>query len=162
MRFLWDNSLGPRTQNAYGTGYRAFMTFLCMYGLTQVDGTIPLTEDILIYFVAHCFKYLNLRYCTIKTYLCGIRHYYLRTSSSILTEPEKLIRLKSILQSVKRLHSAPTRTRLPVTFDILRQMCASLKQVSAYTIYRLINGLCLYLCLFRVSPMQRIHCADSS
>jgi hypothetical protein len=40
----------------------------------------PISEDILIYIVAHCFKNLKLLHTTITLYLCGIRFHYVKSN----------------------------------------------------------------------------------
>jgi hypothetical protein len=42
----------------------------------------PISEDILIFFVAHCFDTLKLQHSTIKLYLCGIRYQYMKWNST--------------------------------------------------------------------------------
>ena len=37
-----------------------------------------ISKEILIFFVAHCFSFLQLKYSTIKTYLAGIRFTYIK------------------------------------------------------------------------------------
>jgi hypothetical protein len=38
----------------------------------------PLSEDSLIHYATHCHKHLNLKYSTIKLYICGIRYKFLQ------------------------------------------------------------------------------------
>ena len=86
----------------------------------------PISEEILIYFVAYCFRHLNLQYSTIKLYVCGIRYKYLQSNvQSPFEKPDQsnLKKLALVLKSVKRLQGAMPRIRLPITFDILEKIC---------------------------------------
>ncbi|KAL5004611.1 hypothetical protein ScPMuIL_018067, partial [Solemya velum] len=68
-------------------------------------GLPPISEDILIYFVAHCFQILHIQYSTIKLYLCGLRFHYRRQGQNPLVTQAglPLPRLASILQGIKKL-----------------------------------------------------------
>jgi hypothetical protein len=98
----------------------------------------PISEEILIYFVAYCFRHINLQYSTIKLYLCGIHYKYVQSNvqspfekpdqsnlkkldQSNLKKPDQsnLKKLALILKYAKRLQGALPRIRLPITFDIL-------------------------------------------
>lgn len=101
-----------------------------MYNLTTPVEPWRISEDILIYFVSHCYSVLKLRYSTIKSYLCGIRFNALRTGqpNPLLTSVGHTYeRLQTILRAVKKEQGLPTLKRLPVTIDILRRMCAALQ-----------------------------------
>ena len=77
---LWTHAIASNTRALYNTGYSHFERFLLLNGANiSLHKFPPVTEDILIYFVAHCFKVLLLKYTTIKLYLCGIRHVYLKS-----------------------------------------------------------------------------------
>ncbi|XP_021363825.1 uncharacterized protein LOC110457051 [Mizuhopecten yessoensis] len=94
-------------------------------------GLPPISEDILIYFVTHFFKFLNLQHSTIKLYLNGIRFKYLQQnvpSPLDSLESKPLPRLALILKSIKRDQGSNTTTRLPITGDILHKMCAFLRR----------------------------------
>ncbi|CAG2220834.1 unnamed protein product [Mytilus edulis] len=69
---LWNSATANTTRTVYDTGFRKFETFMLLNGF-QFSSLPPISEDILIYFIAHCFKILSLQYSTIKLYLCGIR-----------------------------------------------------------------------------------------
>jgi len=38
----------------------------------------PISEEILMFFVAHCSEHLHLKAATIKVYLAGIRNHYVQ------------------------------------------------------------------------------------
>jgi hypothetical protein len=71
---LWQNVLSARTYQTYNVRYRTYTSCLASNGVIWIGKRMPPTsEDILIYFVVHCFKNLKLLHTTIKLYLCGIR-----------------------------------------------------------------------------------------
>ena len=64
------------------------------------------SEDILIYFVAHCFKNLKLLHTTIKLYLCGIRFHYVKSNCEHpfdSAHESTILRLNMIMRAVKRI-----------------------------------------------------------
>lgn len=135
---LWSFSISDRTKVAYETGYNHFLNFLLLNGVILVEGKPCLvTEDVLIYFVAHCFKNLKLQYSTIKLYLSGIRYQCIQNNidSPFQYSSNSMEKISMFLNSVKRLQKPVTRNRLPITFDILQQICRKLKEgiFSAFT-----------------------------
>lgn len=64
------------------------------------DKLSVINEDILVYFVSHCQHMLKLRYETIKTYLVGVRFFYLKDSQCLVFKD--LERLNCVLRSVKK------------------------------------------------------------
>ena len=78
---LWNRSLSHTTtvqdsitRTVYEAGFRAFAWFSDLYPSGSLSPTHPaVTEKILIYFVAHCFSFLQLKHSTIKTYLAGMQ-----------------------------------------------------------------------------------------
>jgi hypothetical protein len=93
-------------------------------------GSMPLiSEDILIYFVAHCHSVLKLKYPTIKLYICGIRFHYLQAGvlNPFSTRTgSQLVRLHSVLNGVKRQTTTARKPRYPITFPVLSKMCDKL------------------------------------
>lgn len=68
-----------------------------------------------MYFVTYCQKILNFKHQTIKLYLAGIRHYYIRLEGF-----DPLANLK--------------QERLPITSAVLRELCSILsKGVFSYS-----------------------------
>ena len=127
---LWSHAISSRTKIVYNVGYDHFQNFLLLHGIQVGNILPPISEDILIYFVAYCFNSLKLQYSTIKLYLCGIRYMYLRFNSCNPFETndnKSLPRLSLILKSVKRIQGLHVRTRLPITFDILEKICYKLR-----------------------------------
>ena len=127
--YLWSEAVSYGTKQAYNTGMRCFRTFLALNNLS-VNGSVPvIDENMLILFVAHCFSVLNLKYCTIKLYLNGIRFHYLQLGieNPLCRTNPNLERLHTILRAIKRTQGSAVCHRLPITFDILHNMCNALR-----------------------------------
>ena len=76
---LWNSALSSRTLSAHETGLQSFKTFLIMINLVSTMESLPVvSEDIVMLYIAHCYKTLKLSYTTIQLYLCGIRFAYLK------------------------------------------------------------------------------------
>jgi len=132
VEHLWTHAVADRTRSLYNIGFSHFERFLLLNNFNYSSHFLPpVSEDILIYFIAHCFKVLKLKHTTIKLYLCGIRHVYLKSGCHNPLETtggNMLPRLTLILNSVKRLQGSHTRTRLPITFPVLNQICQRLRK----------------------------------
>lgn len=124
------SSISDGTRAAYDSGFEAFRSFLLYYSFACDLSNLPnISEDVLVYFVTYCFRRLNLSPSTIKLYLCGIRFKYVQSGhhnplESIDGKP--LERLKLICNAMKREAGKPIPTRLPITFNILCNMCTRL------------------------------------
>jgi hypothetical protein len=83
-------------------------------------------------FIAFCETQKHLRYSTIKSYLCSIRFFYLQKGGFNPLEKffgKPLPNLRIVLMGLKKKHSNfPKRVRLPITFDILHNMCTLLRK----------------------------------
>jgi hypothetical protein len=133
VQTLWTAAVGAGTRRVYNTGFGTLSRFLIMSGMATVCGLQfpPLCEEVLIFFVAHCFDVLKLSYATIKMYLYGIRHAYIGAGhGNPLCDKygQPLHKLHLILKGVKKTQHRRIKPRLPVTFDILFEMCSLLKQ----------------------------------
>jgi hypothetical protein len=65
----------------------------------------PLSEDSLIHYATHCHKHLNLKYSTIKLYICGIRYKFLQFEIPNLFSnccSSKMFRLEAIYKGIKK------------------------------------------------------------
>lgn len=123
---LWDSCLSNNTKAAYQTGLHCFLTFLTMSGVIMKSGILPkLTEDVLIYFVTHCHTSLKLKWTTIKLYLAGIRYHYIKSGGS--NPLIAMDRLQYIIRGIKRTQNQSVRRRLPITIQLLHQICGVLK-----------------------------------
>lgn len=130
VSLLWDCALSSRTIAAYETGLNSFKTFLLMNNIMSSVQCLPtVSEDVIILYIAHCFKTLKLRYTTIKLYLCGIRFAYMKAGIPcplIRTENSTCLRITAILNAVKRTQGQASHPRQPITATILDKMCSIL------------------------------------
>ncbi|XP_069103001.1 uncharacterized protein [Argopecten irradians] len=127
---LWTAAIAPSTRQTYTTGFNIYLRFLLLTGIVQTlcsSHVFPVSEDLLLRFVAHCFGVLHLSYATIKLYLCGIRFCCLEKNISHPSASE-LPRLHAILNGVKRMQVRKPITRYPVTFSVLKQVCEYLRK----------------------------------
>lgn len=130
IQHLWDNAVTRKTNSLYDIGFSHFKRFLLLNN-ASISSPPPVSEDILVYFIAHCFQNLKLKYTTIKLYLCGVRHAYLKSGCTNPLETSNGImfpRLTLLLNSIKRIQGMHTRTRLPITFPILTKICQRLRK----------------------------------
>ena len=146
---LWDRSLSRTTRTVYEAGFRAFERFSDLYPSGSLSPTHPaVTEEILIYFVAHCFSFLHLKHSTIKTYLAGIRFAYIKAGFQdpcCFPNGQPFLRLHTILKAVKKSQGVSVKPRLPITADILIKLCNELKSgfLSPYEDLVLETAFCL-------------------
>lgn len=126
VQSLWNHAVSARTLSAYETGIKSFKTFVLMNNLAQhMEPLSVLSEDVLCLYIAHCYKTLHLKYTTIKLYLCGIRFAYLRTGVScpLIGHDDSSVRIKTLLNAVKRIQGQVKRPRHPIDDTILRKIC---------------------------------------
>ena len=109
---------------------KCFMNFLALNNINPCGLLMPINEDILLLFVAHCYSVLQLKYATIKLSLSGVRFCYLQAgvSNPLWNANASLQRLYTILRSIKKVQGSSTLKRLPITFDILFSMCKELRK----------------------------------
>ena len=118
------SSVSPSTQTTYSSAYQAFVKFTLLNSLPQ-----KVTEDTLSHFVIYCHDSLNLRFETIKLYLCGIRyHLLLQGAENPFTSSEGLPRLQMLMNGIKRQHKACHPKRKPITTRILSDFVSVLQQ----------------------------------
>ncbi|VDI64285.1 Hypothetical predicted protein [Mytilus galloprovincialis] len=123
---LWEASLCISTRKTYNSGFLCFKTFMAMTNQHHINSVPIIDEDCLIYFVTYCKNSLKLAHATIKLYLAGIRHNYLR-----IEHPDPLsncARLECILRGIKKSQNNVKQKRLPITSQILKQLCCMLQQ----------------------------------
>ena len=91
--------------------------------LYNIAKPFPLTEDVLTHFIAFLYKE-GLKVGTVKSHLAATRYAQIALG---LGNPhmEDMARLEYVVRGVKRLASAPTRTRLPITLTLLAQLRCS-------------------------------------
>lgn len=146
IRKLWAATISHNTRRAYQTGLNRFLLFMTMYGfMWPLNGLPVFSEDILIYFVAHCFHSLTIRYSTIKLYLCGIRFMYLERGivNPLGDTSTPLLRLEAIVRAVKKVQGVSTFIRLPITVPILSQIITYLER-GIFSVYEdiLVQTMC--------------------
>lgn len=84
-----------------------------------------LSEDLLLYFIAHCHANLHLCFSTIKLYLSSIRFAYLQSGvSNPFHNPDGTPygRLPSIFRALKKTQRPSTFVRMPITATVLTRM----------------------------------------
>ena len=94
-----------------------------------------ISEEILIYFVAQCFSFLQLKYSTIKTY----------QDPCCFVNGQPFLRLQTILKAVKKSQDNVVKPRLPITAEMLSKMCNVLRSgfLGPYEDLVLETALCL-------------------
>jgi len=100
---LWNQAISHNTRQTYETDYQTYIRFLLFTGTIAyvISDQIPVTEDLLIFIVAHCVSKLGISYNTIKLYLCGIK-FKCHENSIMYPAIHNLNRLKNVLNGVKR------------------------------------------------------------
>ena len=133
VKNLWQHAIAPNTRQLYKTAYQVYVQFLLLCNVIAciTPTTVPVSEDLLIYFVTHCATRLSLSYSTIKLYLCGIRFMCLEYNI-FYPAINELSRLKAILNGIKRTQSRVSKPRYPVTYGILKDVCLWLQTHSSY------------------------------
>lgn len=137
---IMDRSLAKGTLTQYECGFNSYKQFLLLAGFSWNDKyeMPPLSEDSLIHYATHCHKHLNLKCSTIKLYICGIRYKFLQSGIPNLFSnccSSKMFRLEAIYKGIKKSEVKNTRERLPITYDILLDICSHLQKgiFSVYT-----------------------------
>lgn len=130
---LWDAAISARTRTTYASGFNCLCNFLIMHAVfsTYANSLPYINEEILMYFVAHCFAVLKLRHTTVKTYLAGIKFTYMAAGVHCVFDDAargSLNRLYTILRGYKKLASPVVRVRLPITFSLLRRLLLLLRR----------------------------------
>jgi hypothetical protein len=126
---LWYGAISDRTRTGYDTGYHTYLRFLALNNVHWISFP-PISEAILILFVAHCFSVLCLQYSTIKSYLCGVRFAYISRGLQnpfTATDGGHLQSLQTILKSVQKHCQRPIKHRYPITSTVLKSMYDSLQ-----------------------------------
>ncbi|XP_048254616.1 uncharacterized protein LOC125381595 [Haliotis rufescens] len=125
---LWASAVSHRTYEVYQAGFKAYALFIATCSSIWSSSLPPISEELLLRFVAHCHKHQNLRYATIKTYLCGVRFMYLKAGVPNPWTLGNLTRLHTIVGAVKRQQGCTVYVRLPITSSILTKLCHLLDQ----------------------------------
>jgi hypothetical protein len=134
---LLDKSISVNTRAVYQQGFQAYKQFLAMYNVSFDHAFPPISQELLIYFVAYCQHTLSLKYTTIKLYLSGIRFTYLEKGipNPFQSNCQSMERLKLILNAIRKTESKSGQlSRLPITVDILHNICSTLRK-NAFDVY---------------------------
>ncbi|XP_076112479.1 uncharacterized protein LOC143080500 [Mytilus galloprovincialis] len=110
-------------------------------------------EDLLVYFVTYCQKALNLKHQTIKLYLAGVRHYYIRFLG--YDPMANAIRLPVILRGIKKSQNNVVQERLPITSSILNKLCALLSKGIFSPVLDL-----MFQCAFKMAFFGFLRCGE--
>ncbi|XP_071082515.1 uncharacterized protein [Haliotis cracherodii] len=130
---LWSAVVSKGTQTAYSTGMTCYIKFLLTCGLFQTmfyHRLPPVNEVYLQYFIAHCYGVLQLKHVTVKTYLAGLRFFYLQRGITTIFDHRgsgALNRLQSIMRGYKKLQAPTPRKRLPITYTVLARIMCTLR-----------------------------------
>ena len=124
---LLSQSVNISTQQSYSTGFETFLTFILMQRLFTYGSTLPiLTEDLLLSFISYCYHQLQLKYSTIKLYLCRIRYNYLVQTSYPVIDISALPRLHAALTCIKRLQGTDKLQKRPITRQLMGRILSYL------------------------------------
>ena len=143
---MWDTSLSKNTLLVYTSGMKSFRQYLTAKGAVDAQEITPeISDDILIQFIAYCSQILNIKYSTIKLYLCGIRYHYLRHGrSSPLESSWTSARVYTFLNSVKRNQTNTKRERMPIDINVLKKIVNHLNgKVSKSYTDKLMTAACM-------------------
>jgi hypothetical protein len=133
---LMQQSVASSTRKTYQAGYECYKKFSLLNNLGLQQDMPPVSEDLLMAFAAHCFNSLDMSYATIKLYICGIRFIYITSGlSGPFDAHSPLNRLQLVLKGIKKSGTNSTKTRLPITVDVLHSICGRLQlgMFSPYT-----------------------------
>lgn len=122
IEFYCKHALAPATQASYSTGVNCYFNFLALHGTIQAPTRKP-SEELLIYFVAHCAQNLNLAYPTIKSYLAGIRNFYIAKGFRhpfLTSDGSPFLKLQLVITGIRKQQAKPSKPRLPITGHILK------------------------------------------
>ena len=137
-------ALSQNTKKTYSSGMRQFYSFCSQTGLAP---TFPINEDILID-LSVCMA-RSVQHSTIKNYLSAIKYYH--SSHGYELNLSAFLRSQLILCGIKRSQGVNSKTRRPITLDILNLFYHLLK-CKIYHQQRFLNDLGSYdTCLFRFS-----------
>ena len=118
--------MAPSTRRTYQAGVTQFVRFCSQYQLPP----LPASALTLRYFVASLS--LSVKHSTIKVYLAALRLLHIENG---YTDPTADTLLQYVIKGIKRSQTSPTRTRLPITIDILRQLKQALHNSSSITLH---------------------------
>ena len=113
------------TRRTYRAGVRSYQQFCNQFNIQQ----FPATSLTLCYFYTSIAQRVS--YKTIKVYLAGICLEHLERGLHDPTD-DKLLQL--LCTGIKRSQGTTSRTRLPITIDLLRSLKTQLRNDSSYSL----------------------------
>lgn len=121
-------ALSARTRATYATGVRTFRNFCLMHNIAPGLLGLPKCpgEDILTYFVCHCANNLRITHATIKSYLAGIKNFYIEHglgNQFLRLDGQPMLSLELVLRGIKKQCTQIKQQRHPITADVLRKLC---------------------------------------
>lgn len=145
---LWKFAVSNNTETQYISGFQLYKQSLLFQNIFWSNNDLPpVSEKLLMRFVAFCEEHKQLKYSTIKLYLCGIRFCYLKLAgfNPLECNGKPLECLQTILNGVKKKQkSLCKRTRLPITRNILNEIVFSLrKQFFSHFIGIMLEAACV-------------------
>lgn len=143
-----DIALSARTRATYATGVKTFQRFCAMHCISFSGLPAQPGEEMLSYFVCHCANNLKISHATIKSYLAGIKNYYIENglgNQLVRPDGQPMLSLELILRGIKKQSGKPKLKRLPITSEVLRRLCQVLngKVFGVYTDALMKSACCL-------------------
>lgn len=127
-------SIAASMKTKYALGFALYANFLSMSGIQRTHSKVPpVDEETLMNFVTYCHSQLGLKSYTgsIKLYMCGIRFNYLDSDTPNLVgtcDLSSSYRLEAVMHGNKKSEHSTTRPRLPITWQVLCDICHTLRQ----------------------------------
>ena len=118
VQFYVENCIASSTRASYASAQRRFLTFCQAGGIRE---PYPVDEELLGRFVAFLGQQ-NLKHCTIKCYLSGIRFSQIHLGLGDPFQNKAMPRLEYILTGIKQVQAragTPPKPRLPITPALL-------------------------------------------
>lgn len=116
-------SLAPRTWSAYGSGRRAWETYLRYMAF---PATKEISASLVFGFLVFLFVKLELAYSTSKVYMASVRSWMVLCGvpiSNAFSNP----RLQAAFKTIKKCCPSKTQSRLPINLWLLREICGFLR-----------------------------------
>ncbi len=143
LQQLWASAVSDKTYQVYMSGFKVFQKFMDTCVRDDHQCLPPLSEHTLLLFVTYCYRNLHLRYATIKSYLCGVRFVYMKAGVDNPWQSGNLQRLQTIVNAVKKDQCPSTSVRLPITAEVLSDLCGVLgRSVFPYSITLMMKAVC--------------------
>jgi hypothetical protein len=98
--------------------YRAAWNKFCDFRASRVIRDLPISEEVILAFIAHLFHDCRFKASSVVSYLAGVRSVALEHGMQLdIYSPAVRRAVRAV-----RLNSDPPKSKLPITTDILRRM----------------------------------------